>query len=223
MNKPTMIKMLELSGGAYSDLQPVCKTMKVELIENKNTDTECFVRIIGNNVIIAFRGTDSKINWISNFCFEKKIIPYGNSDSNIRVHRGFLENYKSIRQTIHKMIPHNSCKITVTGHSLGAALAVLCAIDLQYNFENHDIEVYLFGCPRVGNAAFAKSYNKRIFKTLRVSNGNDIVTKIPPAIFGFRHVGTEIHIGRLRLPHIFSFNQHRPQNYYRNLWHQTNS
>ena len=121
------------------------------------------------------------------------------------------------------MIPHNSCKITVTGHSLGAALAVLCAIDLQYNFENHDIEVYLFGCPRVGNAAFAKSYNKRIFKTLRVSNGNDIVTKIPPAILGFRHVGTEIHIGRLRLPHIFSFNQHRPQNYYRNLWHQTNS
>ena len=62
MNKPTMIKMLELSGGAYSDLQPVCKTMKVELIENKTTDTECFARIIGNNVIIAFRGTDSKTN-----------------------------------------------------------------------------------------------------------------------------------------------------------------
>jgi hypothetical protein len=33
----------------------------------------------------------------------------------------------------------------------------------------------------VGNRAFAKSYNRRVFKTLRVENGNDIVTRVPPA------------------------------------------
>lgn len=222
MNKQTMTKMLELSMGAYNDIQPVCSSDRAELIKSRVTDTECFLRIDGKNIIITFRGTDSKINWLSNFCFAKKTIPYGNSESNIRVHCGFLENYKSIRSNIHKLIPDDSCKIIVTGHSMGAALAVLCAVDLQYNFIHHDIEVYLFGCPRVGNAAFAKSYNKRIFKTLRVSCGNDIVTKLPPAIFGYRHVGIDIHIGKLRMPYIISLKQHSPRKYYGNLWRINN-
>ena len=42
----------------------------------------------------------------------------------------------------------------MTGHSLGGALAVLCALDLQDIYGN--INLYTFGCPRVGNAAFAQ-------------------------------------------------------------------
>ena len=103
---------------------------------------------------------------------------------------------------------------------LGAALAVLCAVDIQYNFPHKDVEAYVFGCPRVGNKAFAKSYNKRVFKTLRVTNGNDIVAKVPPALLGFRHVGINIHTGVLLLPFAVSFEAHRPQNYYRALWAQ---
>ena len=101
---------------------------------------------------------------------------------------------------------------------MGAALAVLCAVDIQYNFPYADIEVCLFGCPRVGNKAFAKSYNSRVFKTLRVTNGNDIVTKVPPAVFGFRNVGINLHTGKLSLPFAVSFKEHTPQNYYKRLW-----
>ncbi|HPP68988.1 MAG TPA: hypothetical protein PLU77_07910, partial [Clostridiales bacterium] len=71
--------------------------------------------------------------------------------------------------------------------------------------------------PRVGNLAFIRSYNKRVFKTFRAENGNDIVTKLPPAIFGYRHAGIKVHVGQMRLPLVFSFNQHRPENYAKNI------
>ena len=142
----------------------------------------------------------------------------GNTDTKIRVHSGFLKGYKSVRDTLHGKIPRDSCRIRITGHSLGAALALLCAVDIQYNFKNADIEVFLFGCPRVGNKAFVRSYNKRVFKTLRVTNGNDIVTKLPPVIFGYHHAGINIHTGMLSLPFAFSFEEHRPENYYKSLW-----
>lgn len=218
INKLQLIKMLELSSISYKDNMPLCKHLYYEIIEDKATDTECFIRKNGSEILIIFRGTDSGINWTNNFIFCKKTIPYGNVDTKIRVHSGFLKGYKSVRNTIHDKIPHDTCKIRITGHSLGAALAVLCAVDLQYNFKNADIEAFLFGCPRVGNKTFARSYNKRVFKTLRVTNGNDIVAKLPPKLFGYRHVGIDIHTGKLLLPSVISFEDHRPENYYKNLW-----
>lgn len=219
MHKNEIRQMLELSAAAYRENQSVCEYSMVTYIQNEKTDTECYVRRKGNDIIIAFRGTDSNINWFLNFCFAKKVIPYGNSKSEIRVHEGFLEEYMSVRKAIRSFIPDGTCRIRVTGHSLGAALAVLCAVDIQYNFPDKDVEAILFGCPRVGNAAFSKSYDKRVFKTLRVSNGNDIVTKVPPSFFGYRHVGTDIQIGKIRLPFVFSLEEHRTKNYYKNLWH----
>ena len=76
------------------------------------------------------------------------------------------------------------------------------------------MEVIVFGCPRGGNYAFRKFYNERIFKALRIENGNDIVTKIPLLIMGYRHVGEKIHIGRKRSPFLFSFKSHAPQAYF---------
>lgn len=111
--------------------------------------------------------------------------------------------------------------MNVMGHSYGAALAVLCAVDLEYNFPRKDYEVFLFGCPRIGNRAFKKSYNKRVFKTFRVDNSNDIITKIPFALWGYRHVGIKIHIGIPRILGVVSFNDHRPQKYYTNLFKKT--
>ena len=150
----------------------------------------------------------------------KRQIPYDNTSSKIRVHTGFINAYKApgVRDALHAFMDDGVCRVTVTGHSLGAALAVLCAVDLQYNFPEKDYEVFLFGCPRVGNRAFQKSYNKRVFKTMRVENGNDIVTKVPPAILGYRHVGIRIHTGPPRIPLFVWPEDHRQQRYYQNLF-----
>lgn len=37
-----------------------------------------------------------------------------------------------------------------------------------------------FGQPRIGNAAFASYYSKRVPNTIRVTNGHDIVPHLPP-------------------------------------------
>ncbi len=184
--------------------------------------TEYCVNITDSTVTIVFRGTDSKSEWASNFAFCRKKIPYENTKSEIRVHSGFIDAYNNelVRDRIHKLIPHKPCRVVVTGHSRGAALAALCGVDLQYNFPHLDIAVYLFGCPRVGNKAFAKSYNKRVCRTVRVQNGNDIVTKLPPAFFGYRHAGCAVNVGKTRFPLVFSFKEHYPEQYYASLVHR---
>ena len=219
MNKFEMMRMLELSSIAYRDNQPLCNCTKMVVVEDEKTDTECFVRIRDGLVIVTFRGTDSKRNWMNNFCFAKRSVPYDNTDTEIRVHEGFLRTYRSVRKKIHDLIPQGACRVIVTGHSLGAALAVLCAVDIQYNFPHKDVQAYLFGCPRVGNKAFSKSYNKRVFKTLRIVNGNDIVTKVPFAFMGYRHVGAKLKIGKNAGILPFSMKSHTLQEYYSNIWY----
>lgn len=48
----------------------------------------------------------------------------------------------------------------MTGHSLGGALATFCALDLEEIYGS--LNLYAFGCPRVGNDAFAKYQEKMI-------------------------------------------------------------
>jgi predicted lipase len=122
-----------------------------------------------------------------------------------------------VREPIHARVSEDIKRIMITGHSQGAALAVLCAVDLEYNFPDKEIEVILFGCPRVGNEAFAKSFNRRVCKTVRVENGNDIVTKVPPKLLGYCHVGAKMHIGAIRIPGIISLKAHYPHEYYSKL------
>ncbi len=219
MNKTQLLQRMEYSAKAYRNIQPNEPGQRLIYINSKSTGVQCYLRSSEGLLQITFRGTDSCQDWLTDFRFWKKTIPYGNTASKIRVHSGFIDAYKSdeVRGVIHRYIDDTVNKVLIMGHSYGAALSVLCAVDLQYNFPHKDYEVTLFGCPRVGNKAFQKSYNKRVFKTFRVENGNDIVTKIPFALFGFRHVGMRIPVGHYRVLGILSFHQHEPGEYYRNI------
>ena len=219
MDKKTLIKMLEYSSESYNNMQSELDGVFLYIINDKKTDVQCYIRIHSKNLYIVFRGTDSYKDWLTDLQFWKKTLPYGNKSSKIRVHSGFINAYRSkeVRGKIHNFVTGEINKIIVAGHSYGAALATLCALDLQYNFPKKDYEVFLFGSPRVGNKAFRDSYNKRLFKTFRVSNGNDIITKIPLAIMGYRHVGINLHIGFFRIPGLFSFSQHNLCKYYSSL------
>ena len=66
--------------------------------------------------------------------------------------------------------------VITTGHSLGGALAVLCAYDLSHkfkkdkrlrmNFENlleeRKIRCFTFGAPKVGNINFREAFHRRV-------------------------------------------------------------
>lgn len=79
--------------------------------------------------------------------------------SGCKVHRGFFASYSSVSKTILRDVAklksqYPESKLVTTGHSLGGALAILCAAELMHTFGKVDY-VYTFGQPRVGNKKFA--------------------------------------------------------------------
>lgn len=177
----------------YADYAFNFEVLKKELptaipFENKETDTQGFIysRPNGNglnNIFIALRGTEPKlIDWLTDFNLMQTIIPYENINTDIRVHKGFITAYKSVRQTIQDYLQANKSNISncyVMGHSLGGALATLCAVDIQYNFPELKLECYTAGSPMVGNKAFVDSYNKRVPDTMRTFIRKDIAPMFP--------------------------------------------
>jgi triacylglycerol lipase len=181
---------------------------------NPINDTSGFWHIKDKVLFITFRGTVNLKDFIFDFLFFKKTIPYDNQKSDIKVHEGFLLKYKGvIRDYIQRIVKkHKSIKnIIVTGHSLGGAIATLCAIDLQYNFTNKHIECITFASPRVGNQAFVDSFNKRISFLIRVKNDNDFIPHLPFKILGFNHVGNLKQVGKPQF--LYSIKNHLWINY----------
>ena len=106
-------------------------------------------------IVLAFRGTADLSNWMTDFKGIKVPLTGYPTCDGCKIHDGFNEAYNVIRpnvlsavqnlQTIYKRAP-----IYVTGHSLGGALAVLAALDLD-QMGNNIAGVYTYGQPRVGN------------------------------------------------------------------------
>ena len=157
---------------------------------------------------IYFNPTESWFNWVTNFNFRRAVVPYKGMDPNskIRVHRGWVNLYSDVRvrDAVHKYIlDHDKYKnIVVIGFSMGAAIATLCALDIQFNFPEKNVSCYAFGSPKVGNIHFVESFNKRVPDHYMIWNGNDIVCRVPPtwtALFNwvvYQHVNNLIRIGR---------------------------
>lgn len=167
------------------------------LFHNTEWDTEGFVGTFEDKLIVTFQGSDSKIDWGKvNFKFWKKVVPYNNVNPKIRVHAGFINAYKAVRESILSRVKESGLKeVWLFGHSLGGAMATLSSVDIQYNFPGVKVGVVSFGSPRVGNKHFQVSYMKRVPSHLRVVNGNDLVPRLPPKMFLYEHIGDYLHIG----------------------------
>jgi len=83
-------------------------------------------------------------------------------------------------------------KVLTTGHSLGGADSVLCAVVLSYYFEF--VTSVSVGCPKTGNGAW-RGYVNSIpnVAVWRVVNKLDLVPRMPG--FRFKHVGHTIQLG----------------------------
>ncbi len=164
---------------------------QVEFFDTKTT--QCYVASTDRFAIVAFRGSEARLqensadpghifaDWLANFNFLLESWEHGG-----RVHRGFKaaldEVWPQLQPCILKLQQDN-CKIWMTGHSQGAALATLAAS--RYG----EIQgLYTFGSPRVGDRDFKKKFKTAAY---RFVNHHDIVTQVPPA-------GTYRHVGKLR-------------------------
>jgi hypothetical protein len=134
------------------------------------------------------------------------------------IHAGFFQMYEAIkiniRQGVEKQCAAYDLPLVIIGHSLGAGMATLAALDISYNDYRKSIYVYLYGSPKVGNSAFANSYAERLKDTtIRVVNGCDIATILPT--IGYQHVVENYRIGcQWKPPNTWD---HHIKNYLRSL------
>ncbi|KAH6701944.1 ferulic acid esterase A faeA [Leptodontidium sp. MPI-SDFR-AT-0119] len=149
-------------------------------------------------LIIAFKGTSSPKDLDTDL--DAILVPLtavGTSCSSCLVHEGFQAGYNSLASVVSSSIKsqlasHPGYKLTVTGHSLGGALAAIATSSLV----GQKVPVsatYTFGEPRNGNAAWASYINKQIPSAnyYRVTHANDGVPQIPPSVLNYVHHGAE--------------------------------
>lgn len=167
---------------------------------------------IGSTLYIFFECSDGATDWKNNFDFPAK--PYKRMGTTIWfAHRGFLKVWKTIEDYIADSIKDESVKkIVIVGYSHGAAIAALCHEYVWYNRPDlrDTLEGYGFGCPRVFWGFRTKKLRQRWERFKVIRNINDIVTHVPPAIFGFSHIGKMIEIGERGKYNMID--AHRPEN-----------
>lgn len=162
---------------------------------NVTTDTQVRIEEAhAGEFIIIFPGSVSATDWRTN---AKVKMADWEADGFARVHRGFSEAFWSVKTDIFRAVEKAST-ITVAGHSLGGALATLCADALaSFGMVHRVTDVITFGSPRVGNGGFAESYNAALsHKTSRVVNAGDPVPHIPWLFGRYRHVDTQVYLQR---------------------------
>jgi predicted lipase len=156
--------------------------------------TQAITTTSDDHVFLAFRGTESKnpTDWARDAQFAPQI---GELDG--RVHSGFRAALNEVWAAVEASLEAAAKPIVVTGHSLGAGLAVLAAA--RAISSGHDVSfVYLYGCPRPGLADFRSAYDRRLQSvTFNVINHIDLVTRVPFLAQGFRHVGRRMYFDAL--------------------------
>jgi hypothetical protein len=136
---------------------------------------------------IIIEGTDTLLNLAYNMFM---------TTNKHGIHSGY---YKHAVECIHDyklfdlMTSANVDKpIVLSGYSLGAASAMVVLHEFmkEHAALNKQIELVLFGCPRVGNRTFHDSFMSLCKDIPMVSfeNGNDIVCRMPSVWIGYRNV-----------------------------------
>jgi len=108
---------------------------------------------------------------------------------------GFAQAYRPVRahvlRAVRRAQTERYAPLYVTGHSLGACIAALAAYDIASHADFGDnIVFYSFGMPRLGNARFARMFNKKVPHHFRVTVDGDAVPGQPS--FFYRHSGTRV-------------------------------
>lgn len=127
------------------------------------------------------------------------------SDSEPKVHKGFNEFIQAGPSAVlvgprqinlslpDLLLTDKTCKLYLTGHSLGGAAATLAGARLlSVGVSPQQLEVITFGAPAVGNAAFAAKFDPTLQLTRVVNSGDPVTGVLQTMVGGYRQFGREI-------------------------------
>jgi triacylglycerol lipase len=93
---------------------------------------------------------------------------------------------------LEQALVNNTRMLWFTGHSLGGAMAAICAGRCRLSYiRSNPRALFTFGSPRIGSRRYV---NYVQMEAHRWVNNNDIVARLPPAWLGFRHKGQEVYL-----------------------------
>ncbi|KAG7398544.1 hypothetical protein PHYBOEH_010908 [Phytophthora boehmeriae] len=180
--------------------QPCSLVPRLENVQVVEDAKDNFQGLVGYSpsyqaIVIAFRGSMDVTNWLDNLTFlKRRAYP---EFPGVMVHMGFYWAWKSVSDqvlTILKklQILHPHAKLLVSGHSLGGAVAAICAFELEFVEKMTVQALYTFGKPRVGNINFSGYLHNATMEVYRLTHFNDVVPHLPPTWTGFQHTTQEI-------------------------------
>lgn len=180
------LEMARVSKVTYEDFQSANQLFnelgydQVQFIDVSGT--QVYLLRKSGEIVISFRGTepDELVDIMTDLRCKQVPFIFGS------VHQGFLDALNLVYDPIINQLSqwYNGEKILFTGHSLGGALATLCASKIVHELKMQDFKVITFGCPRTGDKLFMEKYNELFLdKSIRVINDEDIVTKLPTNVF----------------------------------------
>ena len=143
---------------------------------------------------IVLRGTTDKSlsEWVADLSISQvsaalnknnlKLPNFVDQNPNIMIHSGFCEIWGQVQQKIVDFVSLNGENKTVIlcGHSLGAAVATLLA--LQLHTDNYNVLLYTTASPRVGNndfVSFVKDTKLNIYSQV---NTEDLIPNMPLSV-----------------------------------------
>ncbi|KAH6620102.1 Alpha/Beta hydrolase protein [Boeremia exigua] len=161
------------------------------------TDVTGFVATDHTNkqIVVSFRGSQSIDNWLTNLDFA--LVPTDLCTS-CTAHAGFWQSWLDARATVVPAVKaavanYPAYKITVTGHSLGGAIAAFAATQLR-NL-GLGVALYTFGSPRIGGPVLSAYVSGQSGGNYRVTHWNDPVPRMPMVAMGYVHVSPEYYVG----------------------------
>lgn len=140
------------------------------------------------DMVIACRGTEPTC--FNDISADLKAAPVV-AETVSRVHKGFKNEVDDLWPMILEdlMAKPPIQKLWFCGHSLGAAMATIMASRCHYHPEiPNPEELYTYGSPRVGWKGYVVHLGVVHHRWV---NNNDIVTRVPLTIMGYKHHGQE--------------------------------
>ncbi len=110
------------------------------------------------------------------------------------VHSGFNREVDDLWPLLENLLRENTQPVWFCGHSLGGAMATICAFRCKTSSINtNPQELHTFGSPRVGCKRYVRHAEVTYYRWV---HNNDVVTRVPPIWMGYRHAGNEIYLDR---------------------------
>jgi len=191
--KQRSLLFARLAADAYGEVKTVKKLAKEHGFTKckfyDNGGAQAYRFESETDVIIACRGTQP--TEFNDLKADLKAFPVP-SETVSRVHRGFKAEVDELWPMVLLDIKKVTKDLWFCGHSLGAAMATIMASRCAHDWDLPEVEcLFTYGSPRVGWPTYVKSLKICHY---RWQNNNDIVTRVPLRVMGYRHDGHLMYI-----------------------------